>query len=34
VRSMKEAVPPKKSWRLSVERDEYARIKNVTATSD
>jgi predicted nucleic acid-binding Zn-ribbon protein len=34
VRSMKEAGPPKKSWRLSVERDEYARIKNVTATSD
>lgn len=34
VRSMKEAVPPKKSWRFSVERDEYARIKNVTAISD
>lgn len=34
VRSMKEAVPPKKSWRFSVERDEYARIKNVTATND
>lgn len=34
VRSMKEAVPQKKSWRFSVERDEYARIKNVTATSD
>lgn len=34
VRSMKETVPPKKSWRFSVERDEYARIKNVTATSD
>lgn len=33
VRSMKEAVPPKKSWNFSVERDEYARIKNVTATS-
>lgn len=34
VRSMKEAVPPKKSWRFSVERDEYARIKNVIATND
>jgi|APGre2960657373_1045057.scaffolds.fasta_scaffold00311_6 hypothetical protein len=31
---LKSAVPPKKSWTFTVERDDFARIKNVTATSD
>ena len=34
VKAMKEAVPQKKSWTFTVERDDFARIKNVTATSD
>lgn len=34
VKAMKEEVPPKKSWTFTVERDDFARIKNVTATSD
>ena len=33
VKAMKEEVPPKKSWTFTVERDDFARIKNVTATS-
>lgn len=33
VKSMKEAVPPKKSWAFAIERDDFSRIKNVTATS-
>jgi ABC-type transporter Mla subunit MlaD len=34
MKSMKDAVPAKKSWTFTVERDDFARIKNVTATSD
>lgn len=34
VKAMKEAAPQKKSWTFTVERDDFARIKNVTATSD
>jgi type I restriction-modification system DNA methylase subunit len=36
VKAMKEAPPQerKKSWTFAVERDDFARIKNVTATSD
>lgn len=34
VKAMKEVVPQKKSWTFTVERDDFARIKNVTATSD
>jgi hypothetical protein len=34
VKAMKDAVPAKKSWTFTVERDDFARIKNVTATSD
>lgn len=33
VKSMKEAVPQKKSWAFAIERDDFSRIKNVTATS-
>lgn len=33
VKAMKEEVLPKKSWTFTVERDDFARIKNVTATS-
>ena len=33
VKAMKEEVPSKKSWTFTVERDDFARIKNVTATS-
>lgn len=33
VKAMKEEVPPKKAWTFTVERDDFARIKNVTATS-
>lgn len=34
VKAMRDAVPEKKSWNFTVERDDFARIKNVTATSD
>jgi hypothetical protein len=34
MKAMKDAVPAKKSWTFTVERDDFARIKNVTATSD
>lgn len=33
VKAMRDAVPEKKSWNFTVERDDFARIKNVTATS-
>lgn len=33
VKAMKEAVPQKKSWAFAIERDDFSRIKNVTATS-
>lgn len=33
VKSMKEATPPKKSWSFTIERDDFSRIKNVTASS-
>lgn len=33
LKAIKEAVPPKKSWAFTIERDDFSRIKNVTATS-
>lgn len=33
LKAMKETAPQKKSWAFTIERDDFARIKNVTATS-
>jgi hypothetical protein len=34
LKNLQSEAPPKKSWTFTVERDDFARIKNVTATSD
>jgi hypothetical protein len=34
LKNLQSEAPPKKLWTFTVERDDFARIKNVTATSD